>query len=158
MRTAMGLMPAPETPPVVLASSGFLFSMSMTMPVKVLTREMQSAPPFSAACAFSAMLSTLGESLTMRGVLGRLFLAARVTSPMVSGRMPNAMPPHFTLGQEMLSSTKSTSPSSRAQRRSEHSPRWCCPRRWQGRAFYSSAMQDRARERRRCPDSAIPRR
>ena len=88
--------------------------MSIAMPVKVLTREMQSAPPRSAASAFVAMLSTLGESLTMSGVFGHFALAREVTSSIASGRMPNAMPPHLTLGQEMFSSRKSTSPSRRA--------------------------------------------
>ena len=33
------------------------------MPVKVLTREMQSAPPFSAACALSAIALDIGRKL-----------------------------------------------------------------------------------------------
>ena len=115
MRTAIGRMPAPETPPVTLASSGLRRSMSMTMPVRVLISDTASAPPRCAACALAAMLSTFGESLTINGVRASALFETFVTSSTLSGRMPNAIPPHLTLGQEMLSSIISTSPSSRAQ-------------------------------------------
>ena len=92
--------------------------MSIAIPVSVLMRDTAFAPPFSAALAFNEILSTLGESLTMSGVVFRRFVAYLVTSSTVLGWIPNAIPPLLTLGQEMLSSIISTSPSSRAQMRS----------------------------------------
>ena len=97
----------------MLASTGLRLSISITMPVRVFISDMQSAPPRCAACAFAAMLSTLGESLTMSGVFLSAPLHSRVTSSTFSGFMPRAMPPARTLGQEMFSSIMSTSPSRR---------------------------------------------
>ena len=111
----MGFIPAPDTPPVLFAIIGLRFSISITIPVKVLISEIQSAPPRSAAFALVAMLSTLGESFTINGVLVSCFLVICVTSSIFSGRIPSAIPPARTLGQEMLSSTISTSPFKRLQ-------------------------------------------
>ena len=85
------------------------------MPVKVLTSETQSAPPSSAARALAAMLSAFGESLTIKGVFFRAVFAVFVTSFTLSGRIPNAIPPERTFGQEIFSSMISASPSKRAQ-------------------------------------------
>ena len=58
----------------------------------MFTREIQSAPPSSAAWAFIAMLSTLGESFTMSGVFFKEFFDTAVTSFILSGLMPKAYP------------------------------------------------------------------
>ena len=62
-----------------------------------------SAPASSAARASTAMSVTLGESF---GITGRrvALRTAATTSWVIRGSPPKAMPPFFTLGQEMLTS------------------------------------------------------
>ena len=72
--------------------------------------ESASAPADSAARAISAMSVTFGESLTMSGFFALAF-AAETTSSTIFGCVPKAMPPHFTFGQEMFISMRSTSAS-----------------------------------------------
>ena len=72
--------------------------------------ESASAPADSAARAISAISVTFGDSLTISGFFA-LALAAETTSSTIFGWVPNAMPPHFTFGQEMFISMRSTSAS-----------------------------------------------
>ena len=62
---ATGFTHAPLSPPVPMLSLGFLFSMSIDIPIRVLISDTASAPSSSTARAISVMLVTLGESLTM---------------------------------------------------------------------------------------------
>ena len=80
-----------------------LRSTSILMPMRVLMSETLSAPSASTARAISAMSVTLGESFTM-SVLSYTCRTARTTLAAPSQVTPNAMPPLFTLGQEMFSS------------------------------------------------------
>ena len=82
----------------------------MRMPSRVLMSESASAPADSAARAISAMSVTFGDSLTMSGFFAFAF-AAETTSSTIFGCVPKAMPPHFTFGQEMFISMRSTSAS-----------------------------------------------
>jgi len=103
IRRAIGLMAGPERPPVMVDSKGFRLSASMAIPRKVLTRETASAPAPSTARAISAISVTLGESLTIR-VLSYTSRTASVTATADGQLTPKAMPPSFTLGQEIFSS------------------------------------------------------
>src|SRR5947207_14850292 len=67
MRKAIGLMAGPLNPAVILEMRGLRVSASMAIATNVLTREMASAPAFSADLAIMGILVTLGESFTMRG-------------------------------------------------------------------------------------------
>ena len=107
MRTASGKSAGPDMPPVLLARSGFLALRSRRMPITVLMRLMPSAPASSQALAMSAMLVTLGESLTMTGFL-TASLTARVTDAAALGSVPKLMPPPWTLGHEMFTSSQPT--------------------------------------------------
>ena len=68
MRTAIGLMAGPESPPVPKEMRGRAVSGSIAMPTKVLTSERMSAPASRAACADSTRSGALGESLTISGL------------------------------------------------------------------------------------------
>ena len=71
--------------------------------------EIASAPAASTARAISVMLVTLGDSLTISGLSGQCCLTMEVMRSAPAHDVPNAAPPAFTLGQEMFSSTMSTS-------------------------------------------------
>jgi len=75
----------------------------MAIPSNVLITETESAPSSSTAFAISAMLVTLGESFTII-VLSYTSRTAFVTAPAIGQEVPNAIPPSFTLGQEIFSS------------------------------------------------------
>ena len=94
-------------PPVRLASSGRLLRRSMRMPMRVLMRLRPSAPASSQALAMEVMSVTFGESLTMTGFL-TASLTARVTAAAALGSVPKLMPPPWTLGQEILTSSQPT--------------------------------------------------
>ena len=79
----------------------------MRMPRKVFTRLMPSAPASSQALAMAAMSSTLGESFMMTGFLVTAFTAL-VTAAADWGVLPKLMPPEWTLGQLMLTSSQPT--------------------------------------------------
>ena len=66
IRTATGFTQGPDNPPVTIERRGRRFSISIDMPRRVLISESESAPAASAARAMSAILVTLGDSLTMR--------------------------------------------------------------------------------------------
>ena len=112
MRTATGLMAGPESPPVRFARAKRRRSTSIFIPVRVLIREMASAPPASAAFAITVMSVTLGLSFMMTGCFAFSF-TARVMASTAFGSCPKAMPPSFTLGQEILISSISTGSSPR---------------------------------------------
>ncbi len=105
--TAIGRMHGPERPPVTVLNTGRLRSTSMAIPRNVLTNETESAPVASTARAISVMSVTLGESFTIR-CLSQDSRAAEVTFSAPEHVVPNAMPPCFTFGQEMLISTAFT--------------------------------------------------
>src|ERR1700679_2912170 len=98
MRTAMGLMAGPESPPVVFVRRGLRVSISIDSARKVLTSDMASAPELAATRAIWAMDVTFGESLTMSGRL----VAERAEETRYSsepGWAPKLMPPAWTVGQ-----------------------------------------------------------
>src|SRR5215213_10038702 len=103
MRTAIGLIAGPETPPVWFARSGFRRRTSMAIPTRVLINEIASAPASSTAAATEAILAAPGLSLTMSGnvVAER---TARVTSADIDGSQPKQYPPRAMFGQETLTS------------------------------------------------------
>src|SRR6185503_2291120 len=103
MRTAMGLMAGPESPPVTLVRRGLRVSTSMDMARKVLTRLMASAPDWAQVRAICATEVTFGESLTMMGRFATA-LTSRTRYSSEPQSDPKAMPPAWTLGQETLSS------------------------------------------------------
>src|SRR6266481_1323475 len=103
MRRAMGLMADPLSPAVTLEMRGLRVSASMAMATKVLTREMASAPAFSADLAMAGMLVTLGESFTINGRRDAALQLA-TSSSRVARSLPKLIPPCFVLGQETLSS------------------------------------------------------
>ena len=107
MRTATGLMAGPDSPPVLLARAKVLRFTSIFMPVRVLIRLMASAPPASAALAITVISVTLGLSFMMMGCFAWAFTAFVMAST-AFGSWPKAIPPSFTLGQEMLISSRST--------------------------------------------------
>ena len=89
--------------------------MSIAIPETVLISDKASAPWASAMRAKTVMSVTFGDSFTMSGFR----LAARTsetTRSVCAGSVPKAIPPCFTFGQEILSSTAATSamPFSRA--------------------------------------------
>src|SRR5579864_8539135 len=103
MRTAIGLIAGPDSPPVMLLSRGFRVSTSIDIARKVLTRLRASAPAFAATWAIWAIEVTLGESLTISGRLvdDRARLTRYSSDPQSA---PKAMPPAWTLGQETFNS------------------------------------------------------
>ena len=107
MRTATGLTAGPERPPVLLAMANVCLSMSIFIPVNVLIRDKQSAPPASAAFAITVISVTFGLSFMMIGCLA-LALTAFVMASTAFGSCPKAIPPSLTFGQEILISSIST--------------------------------------------------
>ena len=77
--------------------------MSTAIPSNVLISETASAPSPSTAFAISVISVTLGDSFTIR-VLFHTSRTAFVTSAAEQAEVPNAIPPSFTFGQEILSS------------------------------------------------------
>ena len=65
MRSAIGLIAGPESPPVTLASTGARRFTSMAMAGMVLISESASAPAPSTAAAIAGMLAACGESFTI---------------------------------------------------------------------------------------------
>ena len=94
-------------PPVLFASSGLRLRRSMRMPISVLMRLSASAPASSQARAMETMSVTLGESFMITGLVVTSF-TARVTSAAILGSVPKLMPPPWTLGQEMFTSSQPT--------------------------------------------------
>ncbi len=120
MRTAIGFRAGPEKPPVRFAIFGRRVSMSIAIAVIVLINETISLPAASTARANSAMLVTFGLSLVISGsVVARR--TVETTSAASAGSVPNATPPAFTLGQEMLISS-AVIPSRSASSRAATSP------------------------------------
>ena len=116
---AIGNMALPEKPPMPAAITGRRRRMSILIPRKVLTSVRPSAPASSHALAMATMSVTFGLSLMNTGFEGHAFLAAAATLAAESGSVPNAIPPLWTFGQEMLTSTMSIpshSPAMRQQR------------------------------------------
>ena len=76
------------------------------MPVRVLIREMASAPPAWAALAVSVISVTFGLNFMITGCFATSFTALVISSTAL-GFCPKAMPPSFTFGQEILISRRS---------------------------------------------------
>src|SRR5215472_11086888 len=103
MRSAMGLIAGPLSPAVILEIRGLRLSASMAIATNVLTREMASAPAFSADFAIIGTLVTLGDSLTISGRRAAdLQLATNSSS--ITRSLPKVMPPCLVLGQETFNS------------------------------------------------------
>ena len=119
MRTAMGRMAGPDTPPVIVPVAVRLASTSMTMPLKVFIAEMAVAPPASDARAISPIDVTLGVSFAITGPWNRSD-TPRITRSTMWGSEPISRPPASRFGQEMLTSRPATpsSPFRRAARAS----------------------------------------
>ena len=75
--------------------------------VNVLIRDTASAPPASTALAISVISVTLGLNFIITGCLATFFTAFVIRSA-EAGTCPKAIPPSFTLGQDMLISSIST--------------------------------------------------
>ncbi|MPN02616.1 hypothetical protein SDC9_149832 [bioreactor metagenome] len=103
IRTAIGLIQGPESPPVIVDNFGFLLSTSIAIPKKVLTRDTASAPSSSTPRAIWEISVTLGDNFTIN-VLGNTFRTSLVTWAADWQEVPNAIPPSFTLGQEIFNS------------------------------------------------------
>src|SRR2546423_227699 len=107
MRRAIGVTAGPESPPVLLASTGRREEISMLIAVMVLMREMASAPDEAAATAVGRASPLLGESFTMRGsVVARR--TAAVTLATASALAAKTAPPACMFGQETFTSIPDT--------------------------------------------------
>ncbi len=73
----------------------------------VLISDMASAPPASTAFAISVISVTFGLNFIMIGCF-ETFLTAAVISSATAAFCPNAIPPSFTFGHEILISNIST--------------------------------------------------
>jgi hypothetical protein len=107
-----GLDGGPDSPPWLLPITASRDSASMAMPMRVLITANASVPASMQRRAFSAMSVWLGESLVISGLSVTLRQAATTRADM-SGSLPKATPPSFTLGQEMLISMASMGESSK---------------------------------------------
>ena len=103
IRSAIGLMAGPESPPVMVESSGLRVLASTAIPSKVFITDKLSAPSASTARAISATSVTFGESFTINSFL-YTFRTALTTSEASGQLTPKAIPPSFTFGHEILSS------------------------------------------------------
>ena len=115
MRKATGLIAGPDNPPVTLASTGRRVFTSIAIPTNVLMSESASAPASTQALAMATTSVTLGESLTIKGLL----VAARqaATTPAAqAGSLPKRMPPSLTLGHEIFISSAATSGTASSRR------------------------------------------
>ena len=107
MRTAIGRIAGPLSPPTMFVSFGRRVCTSIAIARNVLTSEMASAPASSAALAKDATSVTFGVSLGITG--RRVTLRTALTTSCVPGRLqPNWMPPSLMFGQEMFSSIACT--------------------------------------------------
>ena len=77
------------------------------MPVSVFISDTASAPPASTAFAISVISVTLGLNFIIIGFFDTL-LTALVISIADSALCPNAIPPSFTFGHDILISSMST--------------------------------------------------
>src|SRR5713226_1287934 len=101
MRRAIGLIAGPLSPAVRLDIRGLRVLASIAMPRNVFTREMASAPAFSAALAMAGILVTLGVSFTMSGLCDADLHVATSSSSMVR-LVPKTMPPSCVFGHDTL--------------------------------------------------------
>ena len=84
MRTAIGLIAGPLSPPKMFDSCGRRVSTSIDIARKVFTKETASAPACSAAFAILAISVTLGLSL---GKIGSLVVLRTANNFVCSGRI-----------------------------------------------------------------------
>ena len=103
IRRAIGFTQAPLNPPVIVLKTGLRFLASIAIPSRVLIRETESAPSLSTAKAISCILVTLGDNFTIKCFLYTR-LTAFTTSAAEAQLVPKAIPPSFTLGQEIFNS------------------------------------------------------
>ena len=101
MRSAIGRIAGPESPPNTFDRTGRRVATSISIACTALISEIPSAPSSSHTFAMSAIRVTLGESFTRSGpsVAAR---TDRTSSPNKFGSCPNSMPPAFTCGHEAL--------------------------------------------------------
>ena len=103
IRRAIGFTAAPLMPPVMVERTGRRFSASIAIPNNVFIKETLSAPDASAARAISVISVTLGDNFTINVFL-YTSRTAFTTSEQPLAETPKAIPPCFTLGQEMFNS------------------------------------------------------
>ena len=103
IRTAIGLIAGPESPPVKFAIRDRLVSTSMDKATNVFTSETASAPASCAAFAIVAMLVTFGDSFTISGLVAT-DLHHPTRSPSTSLSVPKTIPPWLVFGQLAFSS------------------------------------------------------
>ncbi len=107
MRTAIGRIAGPLSPPTMFESFGRRVSMSMAIARNVLTSDTASAPASSDARANDATSVTLGVSFGITGSCVTFFTAL-TTSKVPLRLQPNVMPPSLMFGHEMFSSSAAT--------------------------------------------------
>ena len=107
MRTAMGRIAGPDSPPTTFARRGRRVSTSTAIAGIVLMRDTASAPASATRRATAAMSLALGLSFGITGsrVPRRTTSVARAA---MSGSQPNSIPPSATFGQEMFTSMADT--------------------------------------------------
>src|SRR5450631_1383050 len=103
IRNAIGFIAGPDKPPVIFVNPGLRVSASIDMARNVLTRLTASAPAPAETLAICAIDVTLGESLTINGLveIARACFTKYSNDP---GSAPNAMPPQCTFGHDTFSS------------------------------------------------------
>src|SRR5262245_3250592 len=101
MRSVIGRIAGPESPPVMVWILGLNVSVSMAIPRNVFATVNASAPASSAARASSEMSVTFGESLMITGLRERA-LSMLTSCRVNSGLWPKTIPPCLVFGQEML--------------------------------------------------------
>ena len=107
IRSATGNTAGPLSPPRVFFSTGRRVFRSMRMPCRVLIRLRPSAPASSQALAIGTISATFGLSFMITGFKETRF-TARVTSAAAFGSVPKDMPPPWTFGQEIFTSSQPT--------------------------------------------------
>src|SRR5258708_35502436 len=108
MRTMIGLMPGPESPPNLLPIAGRKLLTSILRPRMVFDTTSASAPAASAALAMATTSPALGESLHQIGL--SVVLRGRVMTLYVCSSCSAEVPPFGSrLGHELLTSSASIS-------------------------------------------------
>ncbi len=90
-RTPTGLMPAPDSPPNLLLSTGLANSGWMTMAFSVFMATTASPPASWTALPISARMCVFGVSLAHTGI-PTASLTADTISPTMTGSVPTSMP------------------------------------------------------------------
>ena len=159
MRSATGNTAGPERPPVTLASIRAGAVQVYPQAQQGVDQADASAPAASQALAMATISVTFGESFTITG-FGRLSSPPRSPFRRGLGSVPKLMPPPWTFGQEIFTSSQPTCRLRRAAGRSKRIPPRKSRRRWPSPACRRSLRCSAAPRRRPSPrrGSAAPRR